>query len=166
MAVAELLRKHGISRPTFYHWKQKFGGAGVPELPRLKARRWSTRMRSSNGYAPIKSWSSRRSRRFLARTPYAVRQSFRHDDLDARACAAGAACLCERAMLADRVLGSACLVLLRFYRERWPLGVVYRLRGVPPSSYCAKHDGRHSHLPRRVRVARVSSISRLNRVPR
>jgi hypothetical protein len=32
MAVAELLRKHGISRPTFYLWKQKFGGAGVPEL--------------------------------------------------------------------------------------------------------------------------------------
>jgi putative transposase len=37
MAVAELLRKHGISRPTFYRWKQKFGGAGVPELQRLKA---------------------------------------------------------------------------------------------------------------------------------
>lgn len=37
MAVAELLRKHGISRPTFYLWKQKFGGAGVPELQRLKA---------------------------------------------------------------------------------------------------------------------------------
>jgi len=29
MAVAELLRKHGISRPTFYLWKQKFGGAGL-----------------------------------------------------------------------------------------------------------------------------------------
>ena len=37
MAVAELLRTHGISRPTFYLWKQKFGGAGVPELQRLKA---------------------------------------------------------------------------------------------------------------------------------
>ena len=37
VAVAELLRKHGISRPTFYLWKQKFGGAGVPELQRLKA---------------------------------------------------------------------------------------------------------------------------------
>ncbi len=36
-AVAELLRKHGISRPTFYLWKQKFGGDGVPELQRLKA---------------------------------------------------------------------------------------------------------------------------------
>ena len=37
MAVAELLRKHGISRPTIYLWKQKFGAAGVPELQRLKA---------------------------------------------------------------------------------------------------------------------------------
>ena len=37
MAVAELLRKHGVSRPTFYLWKQKYGGAGVPELQKLKA---------------------------------------------------------------------------------------------------------------------------------
>ena len=37
VAVADLLRKHGISRPTFYLWKQKYGGAGVPELQRLKA---------------------------------------------------------------------------------------------------------------------------------
>ena len=37
MAVAELLRTHGISRPTLYRWEQKFGGAGVPELQRLKA---------------------------------------------------------------------------------------------------------------------------------
>lgn len=36
-AVAELLRKHGISRPTFYLWTQMYGGAGVPELQRLKA---------------------------------------------------------------------------------------------------------------------------------
>ena len=34
--IAELLRKHNISRPTYYLWKQKYGGAGVPELQRLK----------------------------------------------------------------------------------------------------------------------------------
>ena len=34
--VADLLRKHGISRPTFFNWKAKYGGAGVPELRRLK----------------------------------------------------------------------------------------------------------------------------------
>jgi putative transposase len=34
--VAELLRKHGISRPTYYQWKTKYGGASVPELRRLK----------------------------------------------------------------------------------------------------------------------------------
>ena len=35
--VAEILRKHGISRPTFYLWKSKYDSAGVPELQRLKA---------------------------------------------------------------------------------------------------------------------------------
>lgn len=34
--VAEILRKHGISRPTYYQWKAKYGGASVPELRRLK----------------------------------------------------------------------------------------------------------------------------------
>ena len=35
--VAEILRKHGISRPTFDRWKSKYGSAGIPELQRLKA---------------------------------------------------------------------------------------------------------------------------------
>jgi putative transposase len=30
--VAELIRKHGISRPTYFNWKAKYGGASVPEL--------------------------------------------------------------------------------------------------------------------------------------
>jgi putative transposase len=34
--VAELLRKHGISRPTYYIWKSKYGGASVPEIRRLR----------------------------------------------------------------------------------------------------------------------------------
>jgi putative transposase len=34
--VAELLRKHGISRPTYFNWKSKYGGASVPELRRLR----------------------------------------------------------------------------------------------------------------------------------
>ena len=29
-------RKHGISSPTFYKWKAKYGGLGVSELKRLK----------------------------------------------------------------------------------------------------------------------------------
>jgi putative transposase len=36
-AVAELLRTHAFGRATCYLWKQKYGRAGVPELPRLKA---------------------------------------------------------------------------------------------------------------------------------
>jgi putative transposase len=35
-AVADLLRTHKISRPTFYLWKKKYGGVGVAELQRLK----------------------------------------------------------------------------------------------------------------------------------
>jgi putative transposase len=34
--LADLLRKHGISRPTYYAWKAKYGGSTVPELRRLK----------------------------------------------------------------------------------------------------------------------------------
>jgi len=36
MPVAEILRKHGISRPTYFNWKSKYGGASVTELRRLK----------------------------------------------------------------------------------------------------------------------------------
>lgn len=34
--VADILRKHGISRPTYFAWKAKYGGSTVPELRRLK----------------------------------------------------------------------------------------------------------------------------------
>lgn len=36
LPVAEVLRKHGISRPTYFSWKAKYGGTLVPELRRLK----------------------------------------------------------------------------------------------------------------------------------
>lgn len=36
MPVVELLRKHGISRQTYFNWKSKYGGASVKELTRLK----------------------------------------------------------------------------------------------------------------------------------
>ena len=34
--VAEVCRKTGISDATFYNWRKKYGGLGVPELRRLK----------------------------------------------------------------------------------------------------------------------------------
>ena len=36
MKVSDLSRKHGISEPTFYAWKSKFGGMSVPDARRLK----------------------------------------------------------------------------------------------------------------------------------
>ncbi len=36
MSTAEVCRKHGISQPTFYAWKAKFGGMGISEAKRLK----------------------------------------------------------------------------------------------------------------------------------
>jgi putative transposase len=37
VGTAEVCRKHGISPPTFYKWKAKFGGMGVSDARRLKA---------------------------------------------------------------------------------------------------------------------------------
>ena len=36
MPVAEVLRKHGISKGTYFLWRSKYGGATVKELARLK----------------------------------------------------------------------------------------------------------------------------------
>lgn len=35
-AVAEVVRKMGISEATFYNWKKKYGGLSINELRRLK----------------------------------------------------------------------------------------------------------------------------------
>ena len=37
LAVAELLRKHGIAEGTFYRWKAKYGGMELSDTKRLKA---------------------------------------------------------------------------------------------------------------------------------
>jgi putative transposase len=35
--VMDLCRQHGLSSPTFYKWKAKYGGMDVSEARRLKA---------------------------------------------------------------------------------------------------------------------------------
>ena len=35
--VAELCRCYGVSTPTFYDWRKRYGGLSVSELRRLKA---------------------------------------------------------------------------------------------------------------------------------
>ena len=35
--TAEVCRRHGISQPTFYAWKAKFGGMEASDAKRLKA---------------------------------------------------------------------------------------------------------------------------------
>jgi putative transposase len=34
--LAELKRKHGISRATYFNWRSKYGGVTVNELKRMK----------------------------------------------------------------------------------------------------------------------------------
>lgn len=36
LKVADVCRAHGISQPTFYNWKSKYGGLEVSELRRIK----------------------------------------------------------------------------------------------------------------------------------
>jgi len=36
VAVTEVCRKYGLSGNTFYNWKKKYSGMGVPELKRMK----------------------------------------------------------------------------------------------------------------------------------
>ncbi len=35
-AVEEICRKMGVSEPSFYRWKKRFAGMGVPEIRRLR----------------------------------------------------------------------------------------------------------------------------------
>ena len=37
MKVEEVCRKHGISAPTYYNWKAKYGGLTISEAKRLRA---------------------------------------------------------------------------------------------------------------------------------
>jgi len=34
--INDLIRKHGISRPTYFNWRAKYGGVVVSELKRMK----------------------------------------------------------------------------------------------------------------------------------
>lgn len=36
MPVKDVLRQHGISAPTYYKWKSKYGGLEVSELKRIR----------------------------------------------------------------------------------------------------------------------------------
>ena len=36
MQVKEVCRKHGISEPTYYSWKSKYGGMQASDLKRMK----------------------------------------------------------------------------------------------------------------------------------
>lgn len=36
MNVLDICRRMGVSEPTFYRWKKKYGGLGVAEVRRLK----------------------------------------------------------------------------------------------------------------------------------
>ena len=36
VATADVCRRHGVSSATFYKWKARFGGLGVPEAKRLR----------------------------------------------------------------------------------------------------------------------------------
>ena len=36
-STSELIRRHGISKETFYNWRRKYGGMKIDEAKRLRA---------------------------------------------------------------------------------------------------------------------------------
>ena len=36
VAVADLVRKHGVSKATFFKWRSKYGGATLSDVKRLR----------------------------------------------------------------------------------------------------------------------------------
>ena len=34
--INDVIRKHGVSRPTYFNWRAKYGGVGASELKRMK----------------------------------------------------------------------------------------------------------------------------------
>jgi putative transposase len=36
LSVAEMARKHGISKATYFNWRSRYAGASVSELKKLK----------------------------------------------------------------------------------------------------------------------------------
>jgi putative transposase len=35
--IREICRRHGVTEQTFFRWRNKYGGVGIPEARRLKA---------------------------------------------------------------------------------------------------------------------------------
>jgi putative transposase len=36
MPITDLVRKHGVSKATFFRWRSKYGGASVADVKRLR----------------------------------------------------------------------------------------------------------------------------------
>ena len=71
LKVEEVCRKHGISHPTYYNWKSKYGGMSVAEIKRLRAlekenqqlkklvpKRWPIAKCKRSSTYPQNSWHS------------------------------------------------------------------------------------------------------------
>ena len=58
LPVKEVCRKHGISSPTYYKWKSKYGGMEASDLRRVRS--WRLRMLGSSGCTRI--WHLRTQR--------------------------------------------------------------------------------------------------------
>src|SRR5262245_12117558 len=66
--VADLLRRHGISRQIYFNWRSKYAGTSVPELRRMKE--IEARTRSSSGCTRLRSGDERSLRPGVVRAHY------------------------------------------------------------------------------------------------
>ena len=100
--VAEVARKHGISRNTYFNWKSRYNGATVSDLRRLRElEAENAKLKRMYGELALENAAIKD---LLNRKPNAVREARGRDSPGDGARAPGVTSVLDRAVLAGGVL--------------------------------------------------------------
>src|SRR5262245_6928468 len=101
---AELARKHGISKATYFNWRSKYAGTSMNELKRMRELE-AENAKLKRMYADL-ALENAAIKDVLSRNCRAVREAAGRGDLRARARSVDPALLPHRGTVADGVLSS------------------------------------------------------------